>query len=653
MRACSIVLFTYITCNTFAFAQLTDAVTPWLKQPVLTQGVAAGEWASFLSARVPGLELPETAEQWDRQSARLRRRSLNGLVFRGVPDAWRRGPVQVVWTETIETGKGYVLRKLRYEAAPGLWIPALLYEPIGVTERVPAVLNVNGHVGPPGKAIEYEQVRCINLAKRGLYALHPEWLSFGELGHEDYRHDKLVYLDVCGVSGLSIFYLAMQRGLDVLATHKNVDADRIAMTGLSGGGWQTIVLSALDTRVAVSVPNAGYSSLLTRVEHPSDIGDIEQVPMDMLTIADYRHYTAMLAPRPALLIYNAKDECCFRSDHMPPSVYDPVVPFYELYGMAHVFEFYENTDPGTHNYERDNREQFYRFINHHFGLDPNNEDLPCEGELKSPAELTVGIPEDNATFVTLASSFASGLPLRAAPQDDPIELERWQQDAKERLRRVLRIPESVAAAAVQLDQGEAEGVRATRFALVAGAWTVPAVVIEPAAGRPDITMVLFADNGKESLAREVAAHLESGARVIAVDLLLTGECRIHPDHSWQHGMMIDATGERVLGQQVAQVGSVIDWARQEFAGTLIGIHSKGWNTGVVALAYGGLNRQGLVRLITDEAPATLKDLIEQRMEYRKLQPLFCFGLLREFDIPDLAAMCVETDARVRRKERDS
>jgi hypothetical protein len=338
---------------------------------------------------------------------------------------------------------------------------------------------------------------------------------------------------------------------------------------------------------------------------------------------------------------------------MPPSVYDPVVPFYELYGMAHAFEYYENSDPGTHNYERDNREQFYRFINTHFGLESSNADLPCDGEIRSREDLSVGIPDDNATFASLASAAAMGLPLDPAPLDDPIALDRWQGYAKERLRHVLRIPDSGAAAAVRLDQSESNGLRVARFALVAGEWTVPAVVIERTGSNPDITMVLLSDAGKSSLDREVSAHLESGSRVIAVDVLLTGECRVHPDNTWQHGMMIDATGERVLGQQVAQLDSIIQWARKEFAGTLIGIHSKGWNTGTVALAYGGLNRRELVRLITDEAPATLKDLIAQRMDYRKLQPLFCFGLLREFDVPDLAAMCVGSDVRIRRKDRDS
>src|SRR5207244_13432063 len=41
--------------------------------------------------------------------------------------------------------------KLRYEAVPGMWIPALLYEPSVLTKKVPVALHVNGH-DPTGKA---------------------------------------------------------------------------------------------------------------------------------------------------------------------------------------------------------------------------------------------------------------------------------------------------------------------------------------------------------------------------------------------------------------------------------------------------------------------------------------------------------------------
>jgi cephalosporin-C deacetylase-like acetyl esterase len=41
----------------------------------------------------------------------------------------------------------------------------------------------------------------------------------------------------------------MARALDILLHHDHADPERVAVAGLSGGGWQTIFFSALDTRV--------------------------------------------------------------------------------------------------------------------------------------------------------------------------------------------------------------------------------------------------------------------------------------------------------------------------------------------------------------------------------------------------------------------
>ena len=203
-----------------------DAKEAWLSEPILSPEEVRQEMGEFLKKRIPPLSLPDTEAEWQSQSEELRQRILDDVVFRGVPKEWKDRESEVVWGDTLRTGKGYQIRKLRYEALPGLWIPALLYEPTDIQEKIPAILNVNGHVGPKGKAIEYEQIRCINLAKRGILALHPEWLVFGELEGMDYKHNRLAYLDLCGISGLSVFYLAMRGGLDVLENYPAADRQR-------------------------------------------------------------------------------------------------------------------------------------------------------------------------------------------------------------------------------------------------------------------------------------------------------------------------------------------------------------------------------------------------------------------------------------------
>ena len=45
-------------------------------------------------------------------------------------------------------------------------------------------------------------------------------------------------------------------------------------------------------------PVAGYSSFRVRIrDHFKDLGDSEQTPCDLATLADYTHLTALRAPR--------------------------------------------------------------------------------------------------------------------------------------------------------------------------------------------------------------------------------------------------------------------------------------------------------------------------------------------------------------------
>ena len=157
------------------------------------------------------------------------------------------------------------------------------------------------------------------MAKRGMIALNLEWFGMGQLRTPGFAHYKLNQLDLCGTSGLAPFYLAMKRGLDILLAHPNADPSRVGVAGLSGGGWQTIVISSLDTRVTLANPVAGYSSFLHADSQLLGPGRFGADAVDLAATADYAHLTAMLAPRVALLTYNEKDNCCFAAPHaLPP-----------------------------------------------------------------------------------------------------------------------------------------------------------------------------------------------------------------------------------------------------------------------------------------------------------------------------------------------
>ncbi len=311
-------------------AEVTSrSVGPMLGQALQPPAVTAFQLQQYLARRIPTLAPPASAGDWKTDAQKLRKHLLEDIAFHGWPREWVESPPKFDETGVIETGKGYRLRKLRYEIVPGFESTAILYEPESLSGRVPAILNVNGHE-PMGKAAEYKQKRCINFAKRGILALSLEWPGFGELNQPENAHDYGAHLDLVGANALGFFYLAMRRGLDYLAALPHADPARLGVTGLSGGGWQTIVLSALDERVAVMVEVAGFGSLDTNLTHPVDTDEIEEDPTDFTSGQDYPTLVAMRAPRPTLLVHNGEDNCCFRADLVKPYIFEPLKSFFNL-----------------------------------------------------------------------------------------------------------------------------------------------------------------------------------------------------------------------------------------------------------------------------------------------------------------------------------
>ena len=620
-------------------------VENWLKETLLQPGEFHGEVQKFIRRHIITLEVPETADEWQKKSSDLRQEILDKIVFHGIPSEWHKDEPEIIWGNVINTDKGYVIRKLRYEALPGLWLPALLYEPEKIDGKAPGILNVNGHVGPPGKTQDYEQIRCINLAKRGIIAIHPEWLVFGELSGDDYKHNRLAYLDLCGSCGLSVFYLAMKRGIDVLTMYPKVDSERIAMTGLSGGGWQTIILSSLDTRISATAPNAGYIGMECRTVFPGDIGDLEQNPNDLLTIGDYTHLTAMLAPRPSLIICNEKDDCCFQSYRARASVYDPVVPFFDLFGKAGDFYFHDNKDPGTHNYDKDNREQFYKFINKYFmpeskRIDP---EIPSDDEVLSYDDLIVGIPENNANFYTLASQLMKELPRNQYSGKE--SLDEWQANAKQRLKDVLRVNQITVKASVEKESSDGDiKSKFYRFSMN-DELSMPVVTVSKSSASNGSVAILCADNGKSSLIEQIDELVNNGSVVIAVDPFFMGEC-VPEGSLWQYAQMVSAVGERSLGIQAAQLGGVIEWACQEFGADKVSLYATGWNAGIAILCAGGLHNDKIRSVNVKDCPESLKLLVENHTDYETYPALFCFGLLEQFDVKELITLCLPAEVNV-------
>ncbi len=611
-----------------------EAIQTNLSRTLLGSQQTLLEVQTYIELRLPKMPKVKSAQQWHDYAHRLRKEILERIVFRGEAKNWRKGKTKTEWLDTLN-GKSYRIRKLRYEAVKGLWIPALLYEPENVTGKLPAVLYLKGHE-TKGKAAVYAQAFCINMAKRGIFALSPEWLGFGQLNQPGFAHSCMNQIDLCGTSGLAVFYLSMTCGLDVLLSLKAVDPNRIAVTGLSGGGWQTIFLSALDDRVKLANPVAGYSSFFTRLRHFKDLGDSEQTPCDLATIADYTHLTALMAPRPTLLTHCAYDECCFEAGYALPPLLDAAMPIFQLLRRGDALAWHINYDPGTHNYEEDNREAFYRFVARHFLGDPNfpTKEIPCADELKSEEELNVPLPEGNETFNSLARKLCQSLPRSATVPKDPAAFHRWQQRKRSQLNQIVRAKDYTVNA---LDFGtERHGNLTVRFwqLRMDEAWTIPATELNW--GEANGTTILIADDGRKNASSYAERLLAQGQRVVAVDLLFFGEMQI--ERQYLFALFINCVGERLLGVQASQLAAIARWLKTGRESGSVSICAIGPRSCLIALVAAALEPRAIDKLELHGCLDSLKEVIERNWTVDKAPEMFCFGLLEAFDILQISAL---------------
>ena len=94
---------------------------------------------------------------------------------------------------------------------------------------------------------------------------------------------------------------------------KNYNFESINMMGLSGGGWSTVIISALDDRIQKSYSIAGSFPIWMRSDS-SNFGDYEQTIPEFYQIANYEELYLMSSygvGRELILFYNEFDPCCF------------------------------------------------------------------------------------------------------------------------------------------------------------------------------------------------------------------------------------------------------------------------------------------------------------------------------------------------------
>jgi cephalosporin-C deacetylase-like acetyl esterase len=434
----------------------------------------------------------------------------------------------------------YRIERLIFESRPGFLVTALAYVPKGRSFPVPGVLCIPGH-SENGKAYEVYQRLHAALATKGYFVLTYDPLGQGErkqqwdpvrraswVGTSTSEHSYLG--NQCFLLGINLAqYMIWDsiRALDYLCARPEVDATRIACTGVSGGGTQTAYVTPLDERITVAIP-ACYITTLAWRRRAWVTGDAEQNFVGQLPAGlDHADLLRLVAPRP--LLVNAA-----RFDYFPiegtRQSYAEARALYELLGVPDRIALAEADVP--HGYHLPLRRATYAWLNRWLGEEDEGDEEPevaVEPEEQLWCTPTGQVAEQVRERVfTLNLELARRTrPARAWP-GKAAELPAWQEAVREEAsRRIAFRPAGVPVQAAEWLHGyegltrlEVVTYRMEEDVVVAGLACLPRQV------PPPYRAVLWVDGeGKDTaVARPVVRRLVAqGHLVLAIDVRGTGE----------------------------------------------------------------------------------------------------------------------------------
>jgi len=260
-------------------------------------GVAYREYARALpdylrdlAARAYQARNREIAKLTSAEAIRARQQWVRETFWKLAGGMPQRTPLNTRTVGAFERA-GYRVEKLVYESVPNFHIAANLYVPTTARPPFPGVLFQMGHTRN-GKAGDTYQRCCQGLVKLGYLVLGFDPMGQGErvyypdasgvrsrLASPDSEHTtpgKQMLLKGDTATRMQVWDAV--RSLDVLASHPLVDAARLASTGQSGGGTLTMLLAAVDDRLAAAAVCSGNTENVAgaNFDPPGATDDAEQ-----------------------------------------------------------------------------------------------------------------------------------------------------------------------------------------------------------------------------------------------------------------------------------------------------------------------------------------------------------------------------------------
>jgi hypothetical protein len=292
----------------------------------------------------------KSREEWEKRKVQLRRQILTAAGLDPMP---AKNPLHAQVFGKITT-KDCTIEKVLIETMPGYYLGGNLYRPLNATGKHPAVLNPHGHwqYGRLENQPLYSGPSLgANLARQGYVVFAWDMVGYNDTIQTPHAFGSPAeQLWSFGPVGLQLWNSI--RAVDFVSSLEDVDTNRLAMTGASGGSTQTFLFAAVDDRVQYFAPVNMVSFIMQG-------GDVCENTPGLRVGTNNVEIAAMIAPKPMILVSATGDW----TKNTPSEEYPAIRKIYELYGKPENLETVMLDAP--HNYNKENREAVYRFFAKH------------------------------------------------------------------------------------------------------------------------------------------------------------------------------------------------------------------------------------------------------------------------------------------------
>lgn len=297
-----------------------------------------------------------TREEWEARAAEIKREALQILNLDPFLRGLKENP-DVRLGEVVQHD-GYTTQNYALETLPGLYTCGTIYAPttkLKRGEKRPLVVSPAGH-WPEGRYRPDQQYRMATLARMGAVAVDVDIVAWGEsehqLGIDAHRADYAMQIQALWSKVVTDW---------VLATRKDVDVERMAATGGSGGGTHTLLLALVDGRFAVLAP---VVHLVSHFDGGCPCESGRPVALAAGGTATTELLAAAMAPKPVITVSDGGDWT-----RTYPTLEQPYL--HRIWGFYHAQHNLRNAhfENERHDYGVNKRMAVYRFLADHLGLD--------------------------------------------------------------------------------------------------------------------------------------------------------------------------------------------------------------------------------------------------------------------------------------------